>query len=263
MRSSVLVLDLQLRPLLLQRRDRLVVEDLRQGLRARLELLVERLGLHPLLLGLRRHAVVLGQRLREHVLLLVDVDDLLVALELDQRALRFLELRLRLRELFLEEGLRVRRRIVAALEIDVDEVLRQRVEGIRRQLAVRRIEEHPHQPRIADRLDRQRIQEHADRRRVRIARGWFLGGRFAAIGLVPVQLQQTRPPGRGVVLLRRRLLAEVQLLDDTLGQRAALQQLVLRAIEVESPLSSGVTMLPLNSMTFGASRSILSVICAR
>ena len=202
--------------------------------RARLELLVERLGPHPLLLGLRRHAVVLGQRLREHVLLLVDVDDLLLALELDQRALGLLELRLGLRELFLEEGLRVRRRVVAALEIDVDEVLRERVERIGRQLAVRRIEE-ARAP-AASCGSARPISE--PRNTPTVAAFGLRAGLLARAASPPSTLSLSRcsrpsPPGLGVVLLRRRLLPEVQLLDDTLGQRAALQQLVLRAVEVD------------------------------
>ena len=142
----ILVLRLQLGALLLQRLDGLVVDHLRRGLGVGVELLVLRLGLGAILLGARRREVELVHRLGEDVLLVVDGDDLLAALELHQRALGVLEPGLGLRELLLEEGLRVPRGVVTALEVDVDEVLRQRVQDLGGEATVRRLERDLDQP---------------------------------------------------------------------------------------------------------------------
>ena len=230
----VLVLDLLLGPFLLQRRNRLVVDHLRRGFRVLLELLIERLGAQPLLAGLRRCLVVRGKRLRQHVLLLVDVDDLLRALELRQRALGFLQPRLGLRELLLEEGLRVRRRVVAALQVDRDEVLGECVERVGGELGIGRVEVHAHQPRIADRVDEHRAHERAHREPVRITRTLGRTLRCAPVTFPASRVRpQDREPPWPRPLIAECDVAQVQLLDDALGQRAALQQLVLRAVEVD------------------------------
>ncbi len=104
-------------------------------------------------------------------------------------------------------------------------------------LGVRRVEVQPHQPRVADRLHRQRAEERRGRRRVGVARRF---GRRCLVGALVRVLahpiaEEAGPPRLRLLLLRGGALPQVQLLDHALRQGPALQELVLRAVEIHVP----------------------------
>ncbi len=233
----VLVLGLELRLRLLEHHDVLVFLHDREGIGVVLRLLEHHLGLDSVLLRLRDGGVVLRQVLAERVLLLVDVDDLELAGEAHQLTLGILELRLGLQQLLLEERLGVGRGLEAPLEVDVDEGLREGVHRLRGEERVGAVEVQTHEARAANRLDREGGLKGAHQgvvaRRVHVLRR-------DTFPEAPEHLLERRGrreldfgARRGfVVRCRKRALLQPDLLHRALGERTALEELVIGLVEI-------------------------------
>ena len=223
--QALLVVALQLGLARLVFLDQLAVDERMQcGGVAGLGLLIKRLGANPLALhlGQRRREFAQHLRIRAH-LFFVRLDDAFLARIGIQLLFRILELHLDLRQTLLQEGSRIRSRLHAPFQIQLDERHRDLVRDARRHLRVGAVEMHAYQLRIAHRRHGQGARQAGHQ----AGFGW-LWRCFFGLFIFLLENVQPAPVFRGG--LRRH--HQIELLDHALGQCLAFQQFVLRLVEV-------------------------------
>ena len=223
--QALLVVALQLGLARLVFLDQLAVDECMQGGGvAGLGLLIKRLGANPFALHLGQRRGEFAQHLRIRALLLfVRLDDAFLARVGIQLLFRILELHLDLRQALLQEGSRIRSRLHAPFQIQLDERHRDLVRDARRHLRVGAVEMHAYQLRVAHRRHGQGARQAGHQ-----AGFNFLRRRLFACFICLLENIQPALVLRGG--LRRH--DQVELLDHALGQCLAFQQFVLRLVEV-------------------------------
>ena len=196
-----------------------------------------RLRLDPRPLGLDQLGIHLAQFVERDLQALVCINDLALARIGHEPLLGLLQRRTRLRELLLEEAFREGQCVVTPLQVQVDEVRRDRVGHLRRLDRIGTVVVDPHQTRVAHRLDRQLLEQ-----------GNLLVHSSCLLGINPsLSFVRRRRAGhrrhprlhhrRHIPKEGRTLLAgihrhQAELVDDPARERVALEQLVLGPIEV-------------------------------
>ena len=222
----VLVIRVQLRALLLELADEVALEHLRRCVAATALQTVVRLRLDAVLLGATERSADRLQLLRDQALLVVDIDDLLLLRVGDELLFRILQLDFELLQTVLEEAACIGGRVHAALEIAGDEALGHRVRDCRGERPVAAGELHTHQTRIAHRLDRQPTLEPSQQC------GLLHVLPVARVGARLEHADQTGQRRGLQQTFDRRVVGQIELRDNALCERLALQQFVLGLVEI-------------------------------